>query len=66
MKMCSWAAGCAQEISNDVDLCDYHAKVSGGLLRESGEVAKVASRKRLKRQGETAAEAEGARPDRPS
>ena len=51
MSVCSWIPGCAQETSKGVELCEYHEKVSGGLLGESGEVAKVASRKLLKRQG---------------
>jgi hypothetical protein len=50
MKVCSWAAGCAQEISNEAEHCGYHEKVSGGLLGESGEAAKVAARRLLKRQ----------------
>ena len=65
MTMCSWAAGCAQETTKGVELCEYHMKVSDGLLRESGEVAKVASRKLQKRRTE-APSADGAPPDRPS
>ncbi len=52
MKVCSWTAGCAQEISNDAEHCEYHEKVSGGLLGESGEAAKVVARRILKRQRE--------------
>jgi hypothetical protein len=49
MKLCSWTSGCAQETSGGTDLCEYHAKVSDGLLYESGEVGKVAARKELRR-----------------
>ena len=49
MSLCSWASGCAQETLGDIDLCEYHTKVSGGLLHESGEVGKVAARKELRR-----------------
>ncbi|MGZ8585896.1 MAG: hypothetical protein ACXWXQ_10010 [Actinomycetota bacterium] len=49
MKLCSWASGCAQETSGDTDVCEYHAKVSDGLLHVSGEVGKVAARKELRR-----------------
>lgn len=50
MKLCSWAAGCAQEISSDAELCEYHEKVSGGLLGDSGEAGKAAERLSLRRQ----------------
>jgi hypothetical protein len=50
MKPCSWVAGCAQEISSIVHLCEYHEKLSGGLLRDSGEAGKAAERLNLRRQ----------------
>ena len=50
MKLCSWTAGCAQETSSETDLCEYHEKVSGGLLGESGEAGKVLMRRNLRRQ----------------
>jgi len=50
MKLCSWTAGCAQETSSDAELCEYHDKVSGGLLGESAEAGKVAARRLLRRQ----------------
>jgi len=50
MKLCSWARGCAQETSSDAELCEYHEKVSGGLLGESGEAGKAVSRRHLRRQ----------------
>ena len=50
MKLCSWVAGCAQEASSDAELCEYHEKVSGGLLGESGEAGKAVSRRHLRRQ----------------
>ena len=53
MKLCSWAPGCAQETSSDADLCEYHEKVSDGLLGESGEAGKAASRRILRRQRAT-------------
>ena len=49
MSLCSWASGCAQETLGETQLCEYHAKVSDGLLYESGEVGKVAARKELRR-----------------
>lgn len=47
MKPCSWAAGCSQETASDTELCEYHLKVSGGILRESEEVEKVVIRREL-------------------
>lgn len=50
MKLCSWITGCVQETSSNAELCEYHEKVSGGLLAESGEAGKVAARRLLRRQ----------------
>jgi hypothetical protein len=50
MKLCSWVSGCAQATSSDAELCEYHDKVSGGLIRESAEAGKVAARRLLRRQ----------------
>lgn len=47
MKPCSWAAGCSQETASDTELCEYHLKVAGGILRESEEVEKVVIRREL-------------------
>jgi len=53
MKLCSWAAGCAQETSSDAELCAYHHKVSDGFLRESDEAEKVTIRRGLWRRSHT-------------
>ncbi len=50
MTVCAWASGCAQETSGGAELCEYHEKVSGGLLGESGEAGKAAARRTLRRQ----------------
>lgn len=62
MKLCLWTPGCAQETSSDAQLCEYHEKVSGGLLGESGEAGKAASRRVLRRQ-RAAPSRPGIRPD---
>jgi hypothetical protein len=52
MTVCSWAAGCAQETLGRAELCEYHEKVTGGLLGVSGELEKVAARRNRRRQRE--------------
>lgn len=65
MKACSWTSGCTQEISSQAELCDYHVKVSAGLLSDSGEAGKFVARRILRRQ-EAAQGRGGGRQDLPS